>query len=716
MASAIQIVPMGQHPHVETFIYDNTEIYDTPATAVDDSIKTIHVFRSDKGIDNKIIKKVDQQGFTNTFGKTNYAKYGQALMMPYASLGSELTSVYCMRLMPDDATYAHSAVYAYYRTADVTLTETVYDELGNPVYGDDGITPTTKEVNKKVFQVMFRNKHFAPEVDNVTNRLTGQGVESAATTKAKLTTLINASVEDIDGTDIDGSTWTCVPLVSFCSTGRGIYGNNYKWRITKNKEYEKDYSRKIYTFEVMSAESGVEKVATYVGSLATCVVNNQSLLINDVITDYDAGEYPVDINVFEDSIDIIYDEYAKFLTELAGSTGIELTIPGRDEFDILFGKELNSTVPYEYYMTVSPDSEYYPVVDDVDGITMGDALGVYFNGGYDGAFSTFIDPTTKKSINGALELVDADRYNSAVKVGIQHLKFGESTMEDVYYAKAFSGLLDKSILASRRIPADYLLDANYSYTTKVSLVQFAIARNDALVYIDTGCEYNTFSDAALKRLENLYGGIFANRIVSVNSHCWNTRDPFTQRKVEVTPTHYIARYLPVHWKEHGIQTPFAKAFARIKDHTKNTLVPAIDLHESDLMEALTNMRINYIEAIGENEFQRGIQNTAQDINSDLTEESNMHVLLYIKRNIEKDIFDSLYNFANASERATFRQVEMAKYESIIGTLVQSFDIRFDMTEWESDRQIIHCYVDVTFRTLMKRGIIEIDVNRRDYTV
>ena len=39
MASTIQIVPKFQHPHVESYIYDNTRYEDIPATEVDDSIK-----------------------------------------------------------------------------------------------------------------------------------------------------------------------------------------------------------------------------------------------------------------------------------------------------------------------------------------------------------------------------------------------------------------------------------------------------------------------------------------------------------------------------------------------------------------------------------------------------------------------------------------------------------------------------------------------------
>jgi len=733
MASVIQIVPKGQYPHVETFIYDNTEVNDTPSTEVDDTIKTIHVFRSGKGIDNKIVKITSQPDFTETFGKTDYKKYGQALMMPYASLASERTSVYCMRLMPDDAAYANSAIYAYYRLANVTVKEPVLDENGKVTYEEDGYTVKTQEVEKQVFQVMFRSASFAPTVNAETNRL--ENDSTAVIDDKTFDSLIKASIEDIEATD-GGENWVCVPLMRSRLVGRGIYGDDYKWRITKNAEYEKDYEKKIYTFEIMSAENGLEKSATYVGSLVTSVVNNESMFIDDIISEYDEGEYPVAINVYEESVEIIYNAYKKFLYSVAKETGEEIVVPDKDEFDLLFGMELNTNTPYEYFQVLTPPTETvtaedgsvsvvpngYPVPDDANAIVMGDTIGIPYAGGYDGSFSMFVDTENKTVVNGALETISAADYATAVRNGILHLqkdKVGTrdaSTVEDFMYAKAFAGMLDKSILSVRRTPADYLLDANYSYYTKHSFVQFALARNDALVYIDTGVEYDSFTNAVLETLKaDYYESIFADRLVSVNAHHMKVSDPFTQKKVVVTMTYYIARNLPVHWAANGIQTPFAKAKARITEHAKNSIYPVIDLHEGDLMETLTNIRVNYVEAIGENQFQRGIQNTAQTIKSDLDEESNVHVLMWLKRNIEKDVFDNLYNFANASERATFRQVEKAKYEFIEGSMVESFDITFDMNEWESQRQILHCYLEVVFRGIAKRAIIEIDVNKRDYT-
>ena len=93
----------------------------------------------------------------------------------------------------------------------------------------------------------------------------------------------------------------------------------------------------------------------------------------------------------------------------------------------------------------------------------------------------------------------------------------------------------------------------------------------------------------------------------------------------------------------------------------------------------------------------------------------MHVLMWLKRNIENDCLNNLYNFANAAERQAFTTVETAKYENLIGKELYSLSIRFDMNEWEAERSILHCYVELQFRTINKRAIVEIDVNKRDFT-
>ena len=45
-------------------------------------------------------------------------------------------------------------------------------------------------------------------------------------------------------------------------------------------------------------------------------------------------------------------------------------------------------------------------------------------------------------------------------------------------------------------------------------------------------------------------------------------------------------------------------------------------------------------------------------------------------------------------------------------LVQELDVLYTMSESEEKKSIIHCYIDVTFKSIFKSSIIEINVNKR----
>jgi hypothetical protein len=132
-----------------------------------------------------------------------------------------------------------------------------------------------------------------------------------------------------------------------------------------------------------------------------------------------------------------------------------------------------------------------------------------------------------------------------------------------------------------------------------------------------------------------------------------------------------------------------------------------------LKERLVQNRFNYFEALAENVFQRAVQNTSQIQSSDLLEESNVITLFEIKRTVEADIRDRLYDFSDQNIRADFRAFEAAKFQSWGGRKVESVDIEFSMNAFENQRSILHAYVAVVFRGLQKRAILEIDVNPRD---
>ena len=625
MASTNQIVPKYQYPHVYTVINDNTQYIDTAETPIDRSYKFIAVFRSSKGKANKFVKMRTLNEFINHFGKSNYAKYGQPLMMPIAELASGNANVWCMRIMPEDAAIANSVLTAYYKA----------------------------DTENSKFLVKFKESH----VENV---FTEKALEAAA------------SVNTEEADTLDG--WTAVPLGYFMSVGSGICGNAYRWRITSNVDWEKDYTKKIFSFEILTTEQGITREATYNGSVVTSVDMEENLFINDVLFDKEDGSYHVNINIFEDAVAEIYEAYKSFCSGLVGDTALEAYVPALDEFDIFFGNKVGDPEDhYTHYEVVGSETD--PTCIDVDSAT-----GVALAGGTDGAFAS--------------EDFEAKETELLVK--------------------AFTGELDKLILSPKRIQASVLLDANYPYEVKKALAKLAIARDDAMLYLDCGTDISSFSMDVMRNLKNNYTAVFNNRIISKESQHYVTKDPHTKKKATVTTTYFIASNIVNHFDNFGTHTPFVKGYAQLSDYVKNSLEPSVEIFENTLKETLYTNRFNYFESIGENLFQRSTQNTSQLINSDLLEESNMHILFEMKRIVEDDAYNNTYNFTSKDDRARFQQKEEAKFASWVGSKVQSFKIRFDVNEWESERGILHCYIEVQFRNITKRTIIEIDVNKRDF--
>lgn len=631
MASAIQIIPKYQHPHVETYVYDNTQYSEDPYRQVDETINFISVFRSGKGIDGKLVKKTDLASFIQTFGKSNPKKYGQPLMMPIAELNTGIACVWAMRIMPTDAAYANAAVTAYYKP----------------------------DLEHKQFNVKFKSKSFKGDSEVL-----------------KPEYLDVFAQEEENAEQLDG--WIQVPLMTFRAMGRGEYGQTLRWRITPNVDYERDYQKKFFNFEILSTENGLSREAQYVGMAISPLDLEQSVQINDVIANYDPGEYPVNINVYEEGVEEIYNAYVEFLNALAeGNPELVITVPSISEFDIFFGNEVSNsskTVPYEYYYV-------FNTVDDDTVCDLSNTIGNTMDGGTEGSFGE-----TGEALDNAI----ADEY-----------------------IRAFQGKTDPAILSPRRVPSDALFDANYPYEVKKALVTLTLARNDCLCYMDMGI-VDSLSGPNWAAFKRQYGDIFATREISKNPQHYEVRDIHTKKRTKVTMTYFMAQKLPDHYKSVGKHIPFVMDFATLSGHMRNSLAPIVDMWETELKEELYLNRFNYFEAIGENQFVRAVQNTGQMINSDLLEEHNVQTLFDIKRILEYDAWKNGYNFTSSEARARFKRFEEAKFTDWKGSKVDTISIRFDVNEFEAERSILHCYCEIQFRNITKRTIIEIDVNKRNF--
>ena len=621
MPQVTQIVPNFQHPNVSVVINDNSAYTDEVVAAIDSNVKFLCVFRSGMGIDNKIVKKTDLTDFTSTFGNLNYSLYGQPLMMPHAILSSGYGSVYAMRVLPADATYANAVLSAMYKA--------------------DAAGETAK------FHVKY-------VIDYVTGGKTKSDIATAVAA-------LNVSAPDTDG-------YKKLPIAVVRTTGRGEYGNKFRFRISRNTNYEKDYEIKMYNFDVISTFNGASTLATYTGGVITSDKYDQTTLITDVVDAYDDGSTYFKIDVDEANVTTLYNDYVTFLKTL---TGFAEEIPSIDEWDLFFGYTLNSTTKYSKFEIVTTGDDDIVAVDTVTGISLAN--------GTEGAFTSGT----------------AEQQASAIATA---------------YTDAFEGSLDRTILSPKRVPYDVLLDANYPDDVKSAMYALNVARNDAILHLDAGTE-TTLSQVSTVITDM---SVFTKNCSKEWQH-YLIRDPQSKKKVAVTTTYFMAQKLAYHLKTYGNHVPFVMNYATITGHVKNSLEPSVETTDTDVKELLYNARINYYETSGEDTFRRACQNTAQTKTSDLLEENNLRTLLELKRGIEDDCLAKLYNFADSEARKTFTNYERAKYASWVGTKVASLDIYFDMNEFEAQRSILHCYASVQFRTLNKRTIIEIDINKRDVT-
>ena len=646
MPQATQIVPKYLHSHVETYINDYTQFEDSASTPVDNNNKFICVFRSGKGPDNVLLKKDDLSDFVATYGNSNFAKYGQPLMMPIAMLSSGSATVYTMRVMPDDAFAANSILLMQYR----------FDE------------------ESKKMIIRYRTKYLDKEA---MAEIGSAGYKTAKAFKKQLELAAQAEVQESITDETDGTEWKQLPIATFRMAGRGVYGNNYRWRIARNFEYENDYGIMMYTFECINASGSSSTEASYVGAIVSSSQYRNITLINDVLDDEEKGAVMMDVDVLEDYVNEAYDEFKVFLETLDDVP--EELIPTNDTWDPFFGYQCNTS-------TKHPNMEVIGEATDTEDIGVDRAQGIALMGGDDGAFGSE-NPT--------------DVFNATNEC----------------YVQAFSGEYDSVILSSRRSPCDAILDANYNadpehsqFDVKGTLYNMALARDDALLYLDAGTET---TKAHIDDMIAEYARFNSRNAVKEFQH-YTVKDPGTMKKCEVTVTYFYAQKLPTHYQNYGSWIPFVKARCELTGHIKNTLEPAVDDLEMELKEKLYVNRFNYFETIDENVYQRAAQNTAQMAISDLMEENNMNTLFALKKQLERDCWNSLYDFTSVEDRARFSESEQAKFASWIGSRVDTLSITFDANAWEMERSIVHCYVSVQFRNMMKRVTIEIDVNKRNF--
>ena len=703
MAQTTQIVPSFGFPYVDVVTNDYTLVSDTAAaSAVDSSMKQIYAFASAKGPDNVWIRKSSRQSAVNTYGDSNFKKYGQPFMQALEVLDKNNSQVWMMRVMPENATYSNSIVTVFYKA--------------------DSAEEVTDPHNRK-----FRIK------------LIGKSA-----TDIKTVAELKAAAAVAQSKDAEGFTPAEIMAVKY--TGRGTCGDLFSMRMGQNNGYEKEYGIKMYNFEVINSENGISKDVTYVGSLVSSSKygSEAATLIDDVLSDAEKGTTPIDINVNENGVEAVYNAYVEYIKALHTDALKEYS-DKLDEYgipeDMLNGLAPVTSEYAEQYKEIkaieavinSTDETDIPDLDEFDpifGLEVGTANtlpGIVFVKELTDTVDTTADDYDSKdytndkivdftSVRG-LRLYNGTNgyFDNPRKVIIDGKTKQYTYVEELEECliKAFDGTYDKKILSPRRMAISIFYDANYPYTVKKKIVELAQARNDCRVQLDAGI-VESLSASNINTLIEKYS-IFDDKMVSVDIHNYTVREASTNKKVDVTINYLLAPAYVDHVNLYGFHVPFVKSYAKLTGHVRDSLKPIIEEYDLSIKEKLYDNRLNYFECTGENAFQRAVQNTTQKANTDLLEENNAAILFTLKRMMEEDVQGEIYNFADESVRQSFIEFERAKYASWTGRIVESIDISFGTTQYEFEHSILHCYLAVVFRGLTKQAIVEIDINKRTYT-
>lgn len=469
----------------------------------------------------------------------------------------------------------------------------------------------------------------------------------------------------------DAAGYTAVKLFTIAYCGRGEYGKNIRFRITTDKATDKNNNYKNYNFQIYRNEKILEQVENFsVTFVPDAVYSGASIYAEDVLNDSVAGSGVVAISVNAEGFQTLYDAY------LTAKPDTTFTM---NDFDPLLGidKYTRQAIPG---FTVEAAAEVTPAEGET-AVDLSVSTGISLMGGSD----------------GSLAINNADR---------------QAVLDDLYQ-KAFKGELDENIRSKNRYPATFIFDAGFTVDTKLAIVALATQRTDCVAILDFGLDIATKASVGSYYQAN-FDGIIDSRVCCLEPYCMKVRDPYSQKTVTVTSTYWLASEYFTHINNwNGKHRPLAgNRFGIISGYVNNSVYPVFDEDlDATMMDELADMHCNIAKYNQNQVIVRAMQNTAQSKMTALTELSNVLILLDVKRDCERLCSQFEYDFSEPEDIARFNVAVSTITDKYAAAQVRSISAHFDKNDWEAERSILHLYVEMVHKDLVKTTIIEIDVNR-----
>ena len=262
MPRAGQIIPQYIHPHDAFYLNDNTEYNEYTADA--SGVQYLCIYASPKGRDNKLMKFNNVMRWVNENGYPNFRLYGQAGYIPYVLLYNGLANVTGMRVMPQDATYSNLILVVGYKN-------------------DEGKM-------KVKFDLYSRsNLRVLDDLETVANSM--------------------------ETTNPDEDGYRYLPLMTWWCLGKGVYGDDYRIRISHDKASDRENNYKNYNIDILSTEKGASLIENYAVTFyieGTDPYSRVSNYIEDVINDEDGnGSNRIGMQFFYDNYVKLFEKFSE---------------------------------------------------------------------------------------------------------------------------------------------------------------------------------------------------------------------------------------------------------------------------------------------------------------------------------------------------------------------------------------------------------------------
>lgn len=690
-------LPSHLYPNIETRINDNSIRTYTKST--EGNCKMLAVSLTPKGKDRQIVtvdKGIDQ--YDELFGVGPCSLYGQAHLNARAAASTGKVTLQVLRLTAPDATYSNLFVYMHYRVCNEDGT---VDVVSTPVEGQDEENPSTDEKPKKI-QVMFTTE----SIKNLTNI---SDIEKLAPSIDEVNKKVNGmytSDTDSDPTNKKYGGWTTVLLMSIAYLGRGTCGNNISFSITNHSRADKTSAYKNYFMHVF--ESSIAKEEARVTLYPDALIGSRSLYIENVVNDDGTGNGSnlIQINVNHDVLPTIWQLY---LEHVVGKGQTALT---EKTFDMILGVNKSITSARQDFNAV-PVIPGYEIVQSPDAsavssMSFNTTYGTKLENGNDGVFSA------------------TDPQGTASKTEWEEKR---QKAVDQAFISAFSTTepTDRKILSKYRCPLDFALDAGFSTEVKTALAQYTKFRaQDFRTYFDFGTDIDSLTDPYTEAAT--YEDIISGYTMSIDAYYGKIQDPCNKKVIRVTSTYNLAINLPLHWDKYGGKhIPYAgPKYAIIDAYIKNSIYPVYDDSiDQDILDKLVDVHVNYAAIDPKGNVVRATQTSrynglASDVAfaaseeytvSNLSEENNVLIALDIKKDVEKLVCTYEYNFNEISEISSFNRDLKTLTNRYAAAQVHSITAKFERTTEEAELGVLHLYIAVENKPLIKYIQVDIDINR-----